>query len=186
MISQRGTSSSEILVLVGRKFHTGGILELLVHVLDLILVDRDLRRLKHGGLNEGQVRVTIKFSVRLYLTTLEIISYGPVRARYLPDDLAEKPDEGLFELIVALGGDVVVLKVLLSVESDLLGLNLAVLHVNLVADEHNGDVLAHADEVLVPLGHILVGDTGAHVKHDDGALAADATGRSLVRQLFKN
>jgi hypothetical protein len=95
-------------------------------------------------------------------------------SNYLPDESAEEPDEGLLELIVTLGRDIVVLQVLLSVESDLLGLDLAVLDVNFVANEHNGDVLAHADEILVPLGHILVGDAGAHVKHDDGAVAADA------------
>ena len=59
-------------------------------------------------------------------------------------------------------------------EGDLLGLDLAVLDVDLVANKHDGDVLAHSDEILVPLGHILVGDAGAHVKHDDGAVAADA------------
>ena len=59
-------------------------------------------------------------------------------------------------------------------ESDLLGLNLSVLHVNLVSDENNGNVLANADEILVPLGDILVGDARAHIEHDDGAVSTDA------------
>ena len=93
----------------------------------------------------------------------------------LPDESAKQPDEGLLELIVALGRDVVVLQVLLSVESDLLGLDLAVLHIDLVSDENNGNVLADTDEILVPLGDILVGDAGAHIEHNDGAVSANAT-----------
>lgn len=54
----------------------------------------------------------------------------------------EEPDEGLLKLVVALGRDVVILQVLLAVEGDLLGLHLAVFNIDLVADEHNGDVFA--------------------------------------------
>jgi hypothetical protein len=51
---------SEIVVTLAlRKLHIGSILELLVHVLDLILIDGDLRGLQDGGLNKGEVRVTI-------------------------------------------------------------------------------------------------------------------------------
>jgi hypothetical protein len=103
---------------------------------------------------------------------------------YLPDESAEEPDEGLFELVVRLGRDIVVLKVLLSVESDLLGLNLAVLHVDLVADENDGNVLAHTDEILVPLGHILVGDSGADIEHDDGAVATDVVAVTEASELL--
>ena len=92
----------------------------------------------------------------------------------LLDESSQKPDEGLFELVVALGRDVVVLEVLLSVESDLLGLDLSVLDVDLVANEDNGDALTDSDQVLVPFGYILVGDSGADVEHDDAAVATDA------------
>jgi len=92
----------------------------------------------------------------------------------LPDKSAEQPDEGLFELIVGLGRDIIVLQVLLSVESDLLGLDLSVLDVDLVSNKDDGDVLADTDEILVPLGHILVGDAGAHIEHDNGAISANA------------
>ena len=60
-----------------------------------------------------------------------------------PDELAREPEEGLLEVVVGLGGDVVVLQVLLPVEGDLLGLDLALLHVHLVAHQHDRDVLAH-------------------------------------------
>jgi hypothetical protein len=63
------------------------------------------------------------------------------------DQLASEPQEGLLEVVVGLGGDIVVLEVLLAVEGDGLGLDLALLHVNLVTAENNGDVLADTDEV---------------------------------------
>lgn len=63
------------------------------------------------------------------------------------DKLASEPKEGLLEVVVGLGGDVVVLEVLLAVEGDGLGLDLALLHVDLVTGEDDRDVLADTDEV---------------------------------------
>lgn len=63
------------------------------------------------------------------------------------DELASEPQEGLLEVVVGLGGDIVVLEVLLAVESDRLCLDLALLHVDLVAAENDWDVLAHTDEI---------------------------------------
>ena len=63
------------------------------------------------------------------------------------DQLAGEPEEGLLEIVVGLGRDVVVLEVLLAVEGDGLGLDLALLHIDLVAAQHDGDVLADTDEV---------------------------------------
>ena len=63
------------------------------------------------------------------------------------DQLASEPEEGLLEVVVGLGRDIVVLQVLLAVEGDGLGLDLALLHVNLVAAKDDGDVLANADKV---------------------------------------
>ena len=63
------------------------------------------------------------------------------------NELASEPEEGLLEVIVGLGRDIVVLEVLLAVECDGLGLDLALLDVNLVAAEDDGDVLADTDEV---------------------------------------
>jgi hypothetical protein len=60
------------------------------------------------------------------------------------------------------------------VEVDLLGLDLTVLDVDLVSNKDDGNVLADTDEILVPLGHILVGDAGAHIEHDNGAISANA------------
>lgn len=63
------------------------------------------------------------------------------------DQLAAEPQEGLLEVVVGLGRDVVVLEVLLAVEGDGLGLDLALLDVDLVTAEDDGDVLADADEI---------------------------------------
>lgn len=60
-------------------------------------------------------------------------------------------------------------------ESDLLGLNLAVLDVHLVSAEDNGDGgSADTNDISVPVGDVLVGHTGSNIKHDDGALSLDA------------
>jgi hypothetical protein len=63
------------------------------------------------------------------------------------DELASKPEEGLFKVVVGLGGDIVVLQVLFPVEGDGLGLDLALLHVDLVAAKNNGDILANAGKI---------------------------------------
>ena len=69
-------------------------------------------------------------------------------------------------------------------EGDLLGLNLSVLDIDLVSDEHDGDVLAHSDEILVPLGDVLVGDSGAHIEHDDTAVASNVVAVSKSSELL--
>lgn len=55
--------------------------------------------------------------------------------------------ERLLKVVVGLGGDVVVLKVLLAVESDSLGLNFALFNIDLVTGQHNWYVLADTDEI---------------------------------------
>ena len=55
--------------------------------------------------------------------------------------------ERLLEVIVGLCGDVVVLKVLLPVEGDGLCLDLALLDIDLVAGQDDGDVLADTNQV---------------------------------------
>lgn len=85
------------------------------------LVDLDLGRRKGGG--------------------------GDKVERLVADEFPGEPEERLLEVVVGLGGDVVVLEVLLSVEGDGLCLDLALLDVDLVAGEDNGDVLADTDQV---------------------------------------
>jgi len=61
----------------------------------------------------------------------------------LPNKLASKVQKRLLIVVVALGRDLMILKILLSVESDLLWLHLPVLDINLVATENNGDIFTH-------------------------------------------
>ena len=87
------------------------------------------------------------------------------------DQLPCQPEEGLFEVVVGLRRDVIVLEVLLAVKDDRLGLDLPVLDVHLVPSEDNGDVFAHPNKVPVPVWNILVGHTRSYVEHDNGALS---------------
>lgn len=66
---------------------------------------------------------------------------------WVSDKLSGQPQEGLLEVVVRLGGDIVVLKVLLAVESDSLGLDLSLLDINLVTSKDDWDVLADTDQV---------------------------------------
>jgi hypothetical protein len=63
------------------------------------------------------------------------------------DKLSGKPEEGFLEVIIRLRRNVVVLQVLLAMEGDGLGLDFALLDVDLVAAKNDGDVLANADEI---------------------------------------
>jgi hypothetical protein len=72
------------------------------------------------------------------------------RASYqglVADEFPGEPEERLLEVVVGLGRNVVVLEVLLAVEGDGLGLDLALLHVDLVSGKDDGDALADTDQV---------------------------------------
>ena len=88
-------------------------------------------------------------------------------------EFSQEPDKWLLELIVGLGRDVIVLQVLLSVESNLLGLHFTIFDIDLVSDEGNWDVLADSNQIFVPLWNILVSDSGADIEHDDSAMATN-------------
>ena len=63
---------------------------------------------------------------------------------YLLSESSEKPDKWLFELVVTLGRDVVILQVLFPVECDLFGLHLSIFDVDLVANQADWNVLTHS------------------------------------------
>jgi hypothetical protein len=100
------------------------------------------------------------------------------------NELPREPQERLLEVVVGLGGDVVVLEILLAVEGDGLGLDLALLDIDLVAGKDNGDVLADTDQVTVPVGDVLVGDARGDVEHDDAALAVDVVAVAKTTELL--
>jgi hypothetical protein len=91
----------------------------------------------------------------------EILSY---KLR-VSNKLAGEPQERLLEVVVGLGRDVVVLEVLLAMESDGLGLDLALLHIDLVTAKNDGNVLANSDEItwnIVNHGFNTMGRGGTH------------------------
>jgi hypothetical protein len=89
------------------------------------------------------------------------------------DELSSKPEERFLKVVVGLGRDIVVLEILLSVESNGLGLDLTLLNIDLVTAENDGDVLADTDKITVPVGNVLVSDTGGNIKHDNTTLAVN-------------
>ena len=95
-----------------------------------------------------------------------------------------EPQEGLLEVVVASGRQIVVLQVSLAVELNVTGLHLSVLDIDLVSDQHDRDVLAHSNNVSVPVGDILIGDSTGNVEHDDGALTLDVITISKATELL--
>ena len=142
---QSGAMRLEVAIVLIGQGSSSGSLELGVILSHELLVDLDLRRSKSRGGSELEGRVA--------------------------NELSCKPEERLLEVVVGLGRDLEVLQVLLAVEGNGTGLDLALLDVHLVTAENNGDVLADTLEVTVPVGDVLVGDTRGHVEHDDTALA---------------
>lgn len=60
-------------------------------------------------------------------------------------------------------------------ECDVLRLHTTLLHIALVANEHNRDVAAHAGEVAVPVRDAIVGAAGSDIEHENGAVRVHAT-----------
>jgi hypothetical protein len=67
--------------------------------------------------------------------------------RWISDKFPGQPKEGLLEVVVGLGRNIVVLEILLSVESDCLGLHFSLLDINLVATQNDRNVFADTDEI---------------------------------------
>ena len=69
-------------------------------------------------------------------------------------------------------------------ECDRLGLDFALFDIDLVSCQDDGDVLAHADEIAMPVGDVLVGDARSDVEHDDAALSVDVVAVAQTAELF--
>lgn len=69
-------------------------------------------------------------------------------------------------------------------EGDLAGLDFSVLLVHLVSDKNDGDVVTDTGEILVPLGDILVGDSGGDIEHDDRGVSTDVVAFPKTSELF--
>ena len=111
----------EVVILIGEG-SSGGRLELLVVLGHELGIDRDLWGCKSRRSDKLEGRV----SSVLNIWSVERITRGE-RGRNEPDELACEPEERLLEVVVALGRDLKVAEVLLPVESDSAGLDLALL-----------------------------------------------------------
>lgn len=81
---------------------------------------------------------------------LALVPISKTRSAYqsrVSDEFSRQPQEGLLKVVVGLGGDIIVLEVLLAVESDCLCLHFALLHIDFVASENDWDVFADTDQV---------------------------------------
>lgn len=124
----------------------------------MVLVHLDFDWLKGQGFNEVQVGVSGEGS--------------------------QDPEEWLFVLIVGFGRDIEVLKISLSVEGDLSGFDFSVLLIDFISNQHDGDVITDSGQVLIPLGHVFVGDSGGDVEHEDGGVGTNIVTFSQTTELF--
>jgi hypothetical protein len=133
----------QVCILLVGQWHLGGILHLLLVLLEHGLVDLDFWGSQGGGSDEFLQEDTMSANHPYPHLRMMGLTYQSL----VSDKFPGKPKERLLKIVVGLGRDVVVLKVLLSVEGDGLGLDLALLDVDLVAGEDDGDVLANTDKI---------------------------------------
>jgi hypothetical protein len=152
-------------------------------VLELVVVV--LRKGLCGRLVEFRFVLVLEGFVEREFGRLQCGSLHKVKG-VVPGQLASQPKEGLFEVVVGLGRDVVVLQVLLAVEGDLLGLHLAILDLDLVSGEDDRDVFADPSQVTMPVGNVLVRDPGGDIEHDDGTLALDVVAVTETSEFLRS
>lgn len=58
------------------------------------------------------------------------------------------------------------------------------LNINLVSAQYNGNVLANTLKIAVPIRHILIGDSGSDIEHDNATLALDVISVTKTTKLF--
>jgi len=56
------------------------------------------------------------------------------------------------------------------VENYASGLDFSILNVNFVAAEHHGYIFTHSNEISMPVGYVLVSNSGSYIKHNYSAL----------------
>ena len=97
---------------------------------------------------------------------------------------SSQPQERLLEVVVGSGRQIVVLEISLSMELNVSSLDLSVFNIDLVTNENDWDVLAHSDNISVPVWNILVGDSRSDIEHDDGTLTLDIITISQTTKLL--
>ena len=148
---------SHLLILLRQRL-VGYHLLFVLDLLQLLLINSHFLRLQRRGLYKLQV--------------------------WISDKPSRQSHKRLLELIVALGGNVIILHPVLSVEDYLFGLHFPVSDVHFVAYQHHRYLVTNSHKVFVPLRHVLVSDPGSHIEHDHGALPADIVTVSQPSQLL--
>lgn len=69
-------------------------------------------------------------------------------------------------------------------ESDCSSLDLPLLNINLVSAKHDGDVLAHALQIPMPVGNVLVRNFRRDIEHDQTTLALNIVSISQSTKLL--
>lgn len=69
-------------------------------------------------------------------------------------------------------------------KADVLGQNLAILDVDLVADEDDRNVLAYTNEVAMPRWDVLVGHARCYIKEDDCSLCTNVVAVAKTTKFF--
>ena len=77
----------------------------------------------------------------------QCLIWGNSYQSLVPDQFPCQPQEGLLEVVIGLGRNIIVLEILFAVESDGFRLNLTLLDIDFVAGEDDWDVLANTDKV---------------------------------------
>lgn len=103
---------------------------------------------------------------------------------WVTNKLSKKIQERFLELIVRLGRYIIILQVSLSVNGDLIGLDLSVLDISLVSNKTNWDIWSNLDKVIEPLQDVLVGLSACKIEHDDAALRANIVAFSELSELL--
>lgn len=127
------------------------------------------KRLRGGSL-EFLFVLVLEVLVELELWGLQGRCFDKVEC-VVAGELAGQPQERLFEVVVRLGRNIIILQVLLAVEGNLLRLHLTVLDLHFISAQYNGNIFANPSQITVPVRNILVSNTRGHVEHDDSALA---------------
>ena len=145
----------EFFVFIVLEFGSKSLLQNSFLLLLVLKIDGHILRKKSRLLNQLQVGVVLK--------------------------LAEQVNEGLFVVVVALNRKFVVLNVLLAVEGDGSGLDLALLEIDFVTAQNDGDVgSADTSNISVPVGNVLVSHSRSDIEHNDGSLASDTAQQKKI------
>jgi hypothetical protein len=123
------------------------------------------------------------FSIHLHLRQLQSRRLDKAQVG-ITDKLSGKNQKRLLKVVVRLGRDIEIDEILLTMESDLTGLDFSVLDIDFVSTHDDGDIFTNTDEITMPLWYIFVGDTRGDIEHDDGGLSLNVVSIAESSEFF--